>query len=237
MSFFLELMDRPAIPAVVRRAASLLEDGGRLVLVALARHIERRSVRIYEWAHRVFPNAVDCRPIYPAETVRVACPSVIKVTRVIECSMWGLPVEIVTATKITATDGMPDAASLTSQGSPSDARGSFDAPSSATTSTFANGAGGDLVVDATTGLVRPLVSRSQWQTDDASPVCLGKVHRGDQHPVKFGAFTRRHHCRMCGQVRCDKCTQHRRLVVGYERDGPVRVCRDCVARINRGTAK
>eukprot|EP00672_Neobodo_designis_P010886 CAMPEP_0174878220 /NCGR_PEP_ID=MMETSP1114-20130205/82647_1 /TAXON_ID=312471 /ORGANISM="Neobodo designis, Strain CCAP 1951/1" /LENGTH=528 /DNA_ID=CAMNT_0016113607 /DNA_START=57 /DNA_END=1646 /DNA_ORIENTATION=- len=105
----------------------------------------------------------------------------------------GSALEIVTATKITATDGMPDAASLTSQGSPSDARGSFDAPSSATTSTFANGAGGDLVVDATTGLVRPLVSRSQWQTDDAAPFvsakCIEATNTLSNSALSHGATT------------------------------------------------
>lgn len=66
-----------------------------------------------------------------------------------------------------------------------------------------------------------------WQPDQTAARCLG-CRTG------FGLFTRRHHCRGCGYIFCDDCTQGRKVL-----DNPavrpgnapetdaVRVCRRC----------
>ncbi|EGD81136.1 hypothetical protein PTSG_11174 [Salpingoeca rosetta] len=45
--------------------------------------------------------------------------------------------------------------------------------------------------------------------------------------VKFGTRTRRHHCRHCGRVLCDKCSQKKTPIVKFKLDKPVRVCNVC----------
>ena len=49
---------------------------------------------------------------------------------------------------------------------------------------------------------RNLVTNYQWQKDS-------EVHTCQKCHTKFGVFTRRHHCRECGRIFCDKCTKHR----------------------------
>lgn len=49
--------------------------------------------------------------------------------------------------------------------------------------------------------------------------------------VEFTTTFRRHHCRQCGQLRCDDCSRHRINVSGHE--GKVRVCEDCIAINNK----
>ena len=44
-------------------------------------------------------------------------------------------------------------------------------------------------------------ARSDWARDDDRPRCRACG-------VGFGLFTRRHHCRCCGDVFCDGCTPH-----------------------------
>ncbi|MFH2040454.1 MAG: methyltransferase domain-containing protein [Chloroflexota bacterium] len=93
MSFTIELFDTPDIPLVLMECRRVLKKEGRIVLVCLAKK-ESLIVRIYEWFHKIFPSFVDCRPIniqsYIPQTAFNVTNSSIK-------SMWGLPVEIVTA--------------------------------------------------------------------------------------------------------------------------------------------
>nr|KAJ0228261.1 hypothetical protein LSAT_V11C100044720 [Lactuca sativa] len=49
----------------------------------------------------------------------------------------------------------------------------------------------------------------------------------------FGAFVRRHHCRNCGDIFCDKCTQGRIALTTEENAQQVRVCDQCMAEVTQ----
>ncbi len=95
MSFTLELFDTPEIPQLLQQCHSILRPGGRIVIVSLIKKASK-AVRIYEWFHEKMPTAVDCRPIY-AQSDLIAAGFTIQ--DVMALFMWGLPVEIILATK------------------------------------------------------------------------------------------------------------------------------------------
>ncbi|MFH0883897.1 MAG: methyltransferase domain-containing protein [bacterium] len=93
MSFFLDLIDTPEIQPLLGDCRRVLKSKGRIGIVAMSPERERGLMpRLYRWAHRRFPNRIDCRPI-PARRLLKDAGFMIDDWRFE--SMWGLPVEIV----------------------------------------------------------------------------------------------------------------------------------------------
>uniref|UniRef100_A0A914I9L2 Hepatocyte growth factor-regulated tyrosine kinase substrate n=1 Tax=Globodera rostochiensis TaxID=31243 RepID=A0A914I9L2_GLORO len=54
--------------------------------------------------------------------------------------------------------------------------------------------------------------------------------------VEFGVFTRKHHCRACGQIFCDKCSNKQMLLPQFGIEKKVRVCEACFDKSNNQTS-
>jgi ubiquinone/menaquinone biosynthesis C-methylase UbiE len=97
MAFTLELFDTPEIPRVLQEAMRVLKTGGRIAVASLSKEGRpSMATRVYEWAHRRWPQLADCRPIYAERSMTgrgyvVASRS--------KARMAGLRIEIVLATK------------------------------------------------------------------------------------------------------------------------------------------
>ncbi|KAJ0462563.1 putative chromatin regulator PHD family [Helianthus annuus] len=68
--------------------------------------------------------------------------------------------------------------------------------------------------------------KDHWVPDEASTKCTACS-------AYFGAFVRRHHCRNCGDIFCDKCTQGRIALTAEENAQQVRVCDQCLAEVTQ----
>jgi demethylmenaquinone methyltransferase/2-methoxy-6-polyprenyl-1,4-benzoquinol methylase len=95
VSFALELFDTPDIPEVLGECRRVLQPGGRIVVASMSKEGRVTAlVRTYEWAHRHFPNLLDCRPIFVARALEAAGFRIVSAEMQ---KMW-VPVEIVLAT-------------------------------------------------------------------------------------------------------------------------------------------
>lgn len=93
MSFTLELFDTPEIPEVLKECLRVLKKDGRLCVVAMSQKDDPTlMIKLYEWAHRKFPNFVDCRPIFVRKTLEEACFPVLDSVKIFA---WSLPIEVV----------------------------------------------------------------------------------------------------------------------------------------------
>lgn len=63
-------------------------------------------------------------------------------------------------------------------------------------------------------------SQAYWDKDADHPACRSCKSQ-------FGLFNRRHHCRCCFHIFCDKCTASRGVPVGLPYTEPVRLCASC----------
>uniref|UniRef100_A0A0C9RYT6 TSA: Wollemia nobilis Ref_Wollemi_Transcript_2333_2400 transcribed RNA sequence n=1 Tax=Wollemia nobilis TaxID=56998 RepID=A0A0C9RYT6_9CONI len=78
-------------------------------------------------------------------------------------------------------------------------------------------------------LRKPAEEKQHWVPDEAATKCFSCG-------TDFGAFVRRHHCRNCGDVFCDKCTQGRVALTAEKDAQPVRVCDRCLAEVTQRLA-
>ncbi|CAL5050198.1 unnamed protein product [Urochloa decumbens] len=71
-------------------------------------------------------------------------------------------------------------------------------------------------------LMKPMnEEKDHWVPDEAVSKCTACA-------ADFSAFNRRHHCRNCGDIFCDKCTQGRTPLTTDADAQPVRVCDRCM---------
>ncbi|PKA66369.1 1-phosphatidylinositol-3-phosphate 5-kinase FAB1B [Apostasia shenzhenica] len=68
--------------------------------------------------------------------------------------------------------------------------------------------------------------KEHWVPDEAVSQCTSCG-------VAFGPFVRRHHCRNCGDIFCDKCSQGRIALTADENAQLVRVCDGCMAEVTQ----
>lgn len=95
-AFTLELFSEDDINIVLSECSRVLKPSGRLGLVSLTREPRTIALRLYELAHKLFPVAVDCRPI-PLE--KLLAQNGFHTLAVNQVRTWGLPVTLVLSTK------------------------------------------------------------------------------------------------------------------------------------------
>ncbi|XP_068640576.1 protein FREE1-like [Aristolochia californica] len=76
-------------------------------------------------------------------------------------------------------------------------------------------------------LIKPgIEEKDHWVPDEVVTKCTGCG-------TDFGAFVRKHHCRNCGDIFCDKCTHGRIALTADLNAQPVRVCDRCLAEVSQ----
>ncbi|TVU01246.1 hypothetical protein EJB05_53285 [Eragrostis curvula] len=68
--------------------------------------------------------------------------------------------------------------------------------------------------------------KDHWVPDEVAKKC-------QSCGVDFSAFNRRHHCRNCGEIFCDKCSQGRIALTAEDNAPLVRVCDRCMAEVTQ----
>ncbi|MFC1954357.1 class I SAM-dependent methyltransferase [Chloroflexota bacterium] len=97
MSFTLELFDTPEIPLLLGEVKRVLKPKGRVGIVSMSKENgESLMLKLYEWAHRKWPNYVDCRPLYLEQSLRDAGYGIRSKEKI---KLFGLPGEIIVAVK------------------------------------------------------------------------------------------------------------------------------------------
>lgn len=93
VSFTLELFEMGEINVLLKECKRILKPAGRLVIVSMALTSKTSLIsHLYNWAHNIFPEYCDCRPIPTTEILR---DNGFIILDHIQKSMWGLPVDIV----------------------------------------------------------------------------------------------------------------------------------------------
>ena len=96
ISFTLELFDSPEIPKVLSECRRVLKREGRIVVVGMSKEGEHEPlIGVFEWAHKHFPNFIDCRPIYVRKALEKAD---FQIRKALKKHMW-IPVEIILGAK------------------------------------------------------------------------------------------------------------------------------------------
>lgn len=94
MSFTLELFDTSEIPVVLNECKRVLKNDGQICAVAMSKKGKGIALSLYEWAHRICPQYIDCRPIFLSEALE---DSGFKIIESKALRIWSLPVEIALA--------------------------------------------------------------------------------------------------------------------------------------------
>ena len=93
-AFTLELFSHQDMVNTLNEIRQALVPEGRIVVVSLSREPHNLMTRLYELGHRLFPVALDCRPV-PAEAILREAG--FNLTSSHKFMNWGLPVDIVLA--------------------------------------------------------------------------------------------------------------------------------------------
>jgi hypothetical protein len=72
--------------------------------------------------------------------------------------------------------------------------------------------------------IQPVVNKPTWQPDYTTSKCK-------KCETRFTLFTRKHHCRACGDIFCYQCTSSRIAIPFLDFMEPVRVCDPCLPRV------
>lgn len=96
IAFTLELFTEGDIHTVLSACQRILKPKGRLGIVALAGSPRTFPLRLYELAHRLFPVAVDCRPIPLVGLLEENGFQLIQAEKDLN---WGLPIQLTVSIK------------------------------------------------------------------------------------------------------------------------------------------
>jgi demethylmenaquinone methyltransferase/2-methoxy-6-polyprenyl-1,4-benzoquinol methylase len=94
-AFTLELFSVQDIHQVLGACRRVLKPSGRLGVVAMANAPRTLALRLYEAAHRLFPVAVDCRPIPLPDLLQENGFTLVTAQK---DNNWGLPIHLTVST-------------------------------------------------------------------------------------------------------------------------------------------